>query len=562
MTSITDFFPHESYYPYQKEVLEIIEQNYDASKHFLLEIPPGVGKTAIADAISEFSMESDVLTNQIRLQEQYYPYGFKTVRGRGNFNCLNSSSRCNAAPCVIEDEYHCQYKPTPLGNYDDERYSAGVSNTRGEIFWKTESPHCEYWQQKMDALNSVKRIHNYMYYIYETNYAGDFGSPKTLICDECHEIEGLLMDFVKVEITRSHLEKVGVLLQNFTNAEDWMTWLNALQKNYIPRRLSEIEIELTEQFKNYKLVTEKKNLDSLLNKIKFFLIHYEKNPGGWMILPHIYHGKIEKVEFKPLFVHEFAAPLLFKNSEKVILMSGTILDFNVYARSIGLDINKCVTVRVPSPFPVENRLIYKANIGFLDSKGTNPRNDENLLDNIIHAIDTTLSSDQFTDVKGIIHTTTYQLARYITEHSAHAPRMLTHTDSFGATQALKKHADTPEPTVLVSPSMYQGVDLKDNLSRIQICIKVPYPNTMDPVINARRNIDPLWYYCKAGIQLFQSMARSTRSPTDYSTTIMFDSRFSYFVNKQINNQAPSWIEDATRSQKDLENDLGLYLKLD
>ena len=95
-----------------------------------------------------------------------------------------------------------------------------------------------------------------------------------------------------------------------------------------------------------------------------------------------------------------------------------------------------------------------------------------------------------------------------------------------------------------------------------MCIKVPYLNTMDPVINARRNLDPAWYYNQTGIQLFQSMCRSTRSPTDHSTTIVFDSRFSYFINKQLKGQAPVWIEDAIRSQKDLEKALDLYLKLD
>ena len=47
---------------------------------------------------------------------------------------------------------------------------------------------------------------------------------------------------------------------------------------------------------------------------------------------------------------------------------------------------------------------------------------------------------------------------------------------------LEKHINSSEPTVIVTPSMTEGVDLKYELSRFQILCKVPYPYLMDKQI--------------------------------------------------------------------------------
>jgi len=54
-------------------------------------------------------------------------------------------------------------------------------------------------------------------------------------------------------------------------------------------------------------------------------------------------------------------------------------------------------------------------------------------------------------------------------------------------EVITKHIDSTEPTVLISPSLHLGLDLKDDLSRFQIIIKVPYGNLGDRWISARYN---------------------------------------------------------------------------
>jgi ATP-dependent DNA helicase DinG len=76
--------------------------------------------------------------------------------------------------------------------------------------------------------------------------------------------------------------------------------------------------------------------------------------------------------------------------------------------------------------------------------------------------------------KGIIHTTTYEQVNFIKQNISEInKRRLLQTDpDIPRDEIIAKHV---KPTVLISPSLYMGLDLKDDLTRFQIIIKVPYP---------------------------------------------------------------------------------------
>src|SRR5216684_3733489 len=79
--------------------------------------------------------------------------------------------------------------------------------------------------------------------------------------------------------------------------------------------------------------------------------------------------------------------------------------------------------------------------------------------------------------RGVIHTTTYKQANYILEHVSekNRARLVTTQGSNSRSELLRTHASA-EASVLISPSLYEGVDLKEDLSRFQVIVKVPYPN--------------------------------------------------------------------------------------
>lgn len=597
---LKSFFPHDEYYPFQEQILNIIQANYGKYEYYILEAPPGVGKSSIADTFIAAHRHGEVLTKQIRLQDQYITgYGFVKVEGRRHSNCLVDALSCDRGRCLTtsEDEdvcrgcanaqgcnksaskreecenerainneisksFSCENKPVcpKEENRPEEDLFAAYSNKRGKLYWQKLDDNCQYWLQKIHALNAPKVAHNYSYYLYESNFAGDFGSPEALVCDEAHTIEQILMDFISVKISVKELENIDAPIPNYTDVNSWITWLDSLHKIFIPKRIESLQIYFREtEHPNHMKKIELTRLENLFDKVDYFLKKYHLNPGVWLFLPYQNHlRQFEKVEFRPMFVNDFVQDKLFQNSKQKLLMSATILDFETFKRSLGIQNKSCLTIQVPSPFPLENRPIYKANIGRLDAKSIKPSNPENSLDNLMKFIDETLEHPRFRNAKGIIHTTTYQMADYIKEHAATAPRMLFHSDSAGANEVLEHHKETNLPTVIVSPSMTEGVSLDDNLARFNIPLRIPYPNVGDPIIKARADVDRAWYYWMTATTLFQSIGRIVRNVNDYGVTIIPDSRLTYFLNRQFGySKIPQWINDSIKSTEELEADYNL-----
>ena len=86
----------------------------------------------------------------------------------------------------------------------------------------------------------------------------------------------------------------------------------------------------------------------------------------------------------------------------------------------------------------------------------------------------------------------------------------------------------PRPTVLLSPSMQEGVDLKGDLSRFQIICKVPYPYLGDKLVKKRMNKWKWWYPLQTAKVIVQSVGRSVRSSTDTAVTYILDADWEYF----------------------------------
>jgi Rad3-related DNA helicase len=87
---------------------------------------------------------------------------------------------------------------------------------------------------------------------------------------------------------------------------------------------------------------------------------------------------------------------------------------------------------------------------------------------------------------------------------------------------LDKHMSSLDPTVLVSPSMSYGVDLKGDLAKFQILIKAPFLPTKDVRIERMMKNDFDWYQNKMLSSLIQSCGRGVRSKKDTCITYILD----------------------------------------
>jgi len=226
-------------------------------------------------------------------------------------------------------------------------------------------------------------------------------------------------------------------------------------------------------------------------------------------------------------------------------MSATILDFNTFCRNLGLDKDNVKFIEVGSDFPVENRPIYQLNTAYLNYSSMQI---DTVQAKLAETIDKIMS--HHADEKGIIHTTSYAQVRFIERllSTENRNRLISTDPEIPREEIVAKHwnshanGENAADSVLISPSLHTGLDLKDEQSRFQIVVKIPYPSKADRWIAKKLQLDGgRWYNWQTSLRLVQACGRSIRSKDDWAKTYVLDSAFSRFVRE---NKLPVWFKEA------------------
>jgi Rad3-related DNA helicase len=234
--------------------------------------------------------------------------------------------------------------------------------------------------------------------------------------------------------------------------------------------------------------------------------------------------------------------MLFDHADMLLIMSATILDFKTFIHNLGIHEKDCEFLALPSEFPKENRRIQYRPIGSMAHDQQNK-----VLPLLAHTVRNLLSQVHPTE-KGIVHTHTRKINRYLVENLRDLRgRLITYDDSKDRERALEAHRSSPLPTVLLSPGMSEGLDLKDDLSRFQVICKIPYPY-LDEYTKSRMKLDPAWYQWRTALTLVQATGRSVRSSSDYAITYILDADFARFIAKN-RKCLPRWWLDAIELRK-------------
>jgi Rad3-related DNA helicase len=237
-------------------------------------------------------------------------------------------------------------------------------------------------------------------------------------------------------------------------------------------------------------------------------------------------------------VKEKSEDYIFRFGKKIVLMSATILNVDVFCRSLGITRDQVAAKRMKNRFPVENRRIYvhsytKVTGGQSKQKEWGPK--------LLKAANEVI--DKHPDDRGIIHTHNFNIARMLVSESKHRKRMLFQHNFKNKDEMLKEHAKT-EGSIIVAPAMHEGLDLRGDLSRFQIIAKMPYPNFYDDKQLARRiEIDREYYNWLVALKLVQGYGRSVRNEEDFADTYVIDSGIWTFL-KYNTKLLPGWFIEA------------------
>ena len=509
-------FPFKQYRQGQREAIDAANDAFEAGKRFvIIEAPTGAGKSAIAVTLTREASSAFVLTAQKILQDQYardFPE-LALVKGRSNYPCeVNPLTNASAAPCFLR--------------HRDARCDA-----------------CQYFTAKDNAMAAGSVVTNYAYYLAELNYSGGFDERDLLILDEAHNAENALMQFLTVtmserELMRHGLDNLPPFIEDdeqyFDYLEDllpdpWNLHSQAeqnLKKTKDPTSTVALDIMrqrswLSSQYQGIERIINSRNEDDIE-----WTVETRKQKSGTTLT------------FKPVSVASFAEDLLFTYGKRVLMLSATILDPKTYLRSLGIDESDAAVIDVPSTFPAHKRPIIVQPTAKLTRHYL-----ERDLPKLADAISTLM--DTHAREKGVIHSHSYKIAQAILERLpiSQQERIITHTSSAGRDDALERHCNSKKPTVLLTPSMTEGIDLAGDLSRWQVICKIPYPYLGDPQVARRKSLDPAWYDWHTTLTVVQAYGRSVRSEDDHAVTYLLDADFPSFVKRQ-KRRLPLWFVDA------------------
>lgn len=520
-----DFFPLKEPRVSQTKVIDEIEKAYASGYRFaIIEAPVGSGKSAIAITFARLFGTSHIITPKKSLQNQYFAdFQDHVVLMKGRA----------AYPCTYEyspSQYKVVIKAIQEGFIQDpgkmDQHCGNAPCLDDKVVFKscTGERECPYHVAIDVATKSNSIIHNLHSFIFQTSFANRFDERGILIIDEAHEIENNIRDFISKKVTLPKYLSTEEQPGNFQYLDEWVDWLKQdVFTNLYSDRIQKIGdssdrikyLERLEVLKSYSKIYDKDFVVKCEADITF---------------------RKTKFTFVPSNIGSAAHTFLFNFGKKVLLMSGTIYNKEVFCKNLGINKDEAYFIRVDSSFPVESRPIYLKQAYSVDT--SHSKWEENF-PKVIESIKTVLS--KFPDTKGLIHSPSYAIGLQLV--NALKDKRLVYHERDNFLTKLNKFFDTKDNKVFVSPTCQQGVDFKDDRARFQIIIRVPYPNTNDVFIQHKLKKDFLWYNYQTLVTFGQQIGRINRSETDFGATILIDERFKRFI-LQNKKALPKWLKEA------------------
>ena len=588
----TQFHPFRNI---QKQVIEPMMNAIDKGyKNIVVEMPVGGGKSVVAKTIPQiYDSHAYIVTHLKGLQAQYLkemPF-MKSVMGRANYDCLldiepgtddlklanealenvgtTSPQTCNAslAPCKYAKGFNCTKKnPTGIGGIMDFNVDADSL--------------CDYYGALTTAQKSRYFVGNTAYMMGMNRSGKVLPKRPFLIIDEAHQLANNMMSFYSLNISQRMLERLfkapsqqevkdaksaskqkaleeqrNRILKQFDSNKPTEGYgiPNILPMNLntpaetrkqelikLTKYLLALETFVRDKMKDKDPHTkyEKKELSyatNFLHKVVELIGSIAKNWENWVYQVDESNQIPTWVSFKPVNVSNYANDLLLNLGTQRIFLTGTVLDYEIFARELGLEVNDTAFVKVHySPFPEENRPVFThIKGGKLSRKHRGQESFEQCAD-AIHKI-----ASLYPDSKGLILPYTDDIEEGVVEalldkYPLVHGRIRQHNKNPKERDAVFREFETENSNeILISTYANQGFDGK--MVDFTIIVKIPFGPLGDIQVKTKAENDPKWYQLMTSVELAQMCGRNVRSATDVGHTYIIDPSFAFHFERGMNN---------------------------
>jgi Rad3-related DNA helicase len=537
-----NFFPKAV--PREKQ-LKLLRFIYNAVvnegfKHLVMEVPTGGGKSPLAVAACSWAANQPdipgmpggyILTTQKLLQDQYAgdftvaPHDVVSLKSAVEYSCpLSGDCMLGSKPktlCAIRQE-HAHW------------LAKGDTSSR-------RPPPCAYLEQRSAFMGSPRSLTNYPYFLTERIHVGQFSKRRVIVFDEAHSLERQILRFFDIVLLEKDLPSFAPMVLNvpvLDNVRDFVLWVKNVYHKEVAEQLGNLQ-SLSEGSHDAKMSKKISDLEQHVNRIERVVDLILADDSDWIYWQERDQDGLLVSTARPLSAAPFMG-VLRDMAEIKIYMSAYLGDKDVFCRSLGVKRSEVAWARVSSTFPPSSRRIVMSMVGSMSK-----RNVEATLPSFLRIVERIIH--RHSAEKGIIHGTSYKLCQVIFEHFSKMPniasRIIFPQNADEREEKFKQHVNSPDPTILLSPSVTEGFDFIDDLARWQVISKCPWPNLADRQTLAKKEQDPEWYLCETVKTIIQSCGRIVRSEQDHGTTYILDSDFERLYH-DARHMFPNWFTDA------------------
>jgi Rad3-related DNA helicase len=429
-------------------------------------------------------------------------------KGRGNFPCEDNGLTAAEGTCTVKKGITCK---------------------------------SEYYEMKAKVKSASRIVANYAIYLNELFYTQSlFGHrdlrPDLLVCDEAHRLLDQLTSFETRTLDVELAEKILLtarwprLLHSLSEGKEWC----AENASHIADKAEDAVIQQDKRARQW--IRLRRQVEGILSA-----------PDDLILLKS---GRV--LEVSPLWPKK-AARTLIQSAHNVILMSATLFGGHLLADLLGLNYaadvgwNAASMVdepsynyyAVPSPFPADRWPVHYRPIAALSKSA--PTSAWNAMAEEVHRY-----VHEYHQTKGVIHVASgrqvEQLSRGVRDCVSCRDRLVRPQSGVPRADTIDSYRRGPPGTWLIHYSVGEGEDFRDDLCRIQLVAKVPYPDLGDRLTKLRSDEPGLGKKMYAAMtlnKLAQTAGRIMRHDKDYGETIILDANFKrlWTWNGQL---APSW----------------------
>lgn len=530
---IAAYFPFESIREKQKIALDFIDRACAKGyRDIIIAAPTGTGKTGIGSSVCHWAVnnmsQSDAgkaiipggyyLTSQKMLQDQI----------ERDFPKMKHGTSASLKSAMA---YHCLSYDRPCGGLNKKNPCMHAS--------------CPYKIAKAVWQASSLAVTNYAYFFTSGQYTQDIAHRQVLVCDECHNLEREVIRYVDIKINEELFDRwtPGIKqVPKLNSLAEFVTWLKTV---YIPE--ATVKYDALIHVGDDALADEAAELKQHVDKVQHGVDLVSANPNDWIFWRE--NGKQGKCSYiaRPVEAKPFTHDLLFSKADLRVYMSAYPGNKSVFCRSLGLDEDNVAMASLSSTFPVKHRPIIFYGCGSMSL-----RNVDQSIPMLSLVVRRLLAVHKHE--KGLIHCHSYkmmQIVRNAVKGSDDEARLICHDSAAERDTAYKTHVHSPDPTVLISPSISEGFDFADDAARWQLIVKCPYPHLGDKQVAVKKQRDEEWYAQQAVSSIIQACGRIVRSDQDWGITYILDSDFNRLYS-EYTELFPGWwkvaLIDRTKSK--------------